>query len=486
MDKLDSALKIGNIVLNSKLENKIAEYVPYGLDSKHPSDWQVRFHKLGATHYQRLLCAALRIGKTHSGCAEDTYHLTGKYPDWWEGHRFDRPIKLWAAGISNEKTRDALQSFLFGNPADPSAFGTGAIPKSCLDYGRVIKKAQVPNAYQSVPVKHVSGRWSTCVLKAYEQKAKAFMSEEVDVIHLDEEPKRDIMSQCLVRGKLLYMTFTPESGMTEVVSQFFNDIKPEYQALIQAGWDDAPHLTKEWKEARIATLLPFERDAKTKGIPLLGSGMVFPIADEEIMCDAFDIPSHYFLIAGLDFGSWNWPTAGAWLAWDRENDVVYVYGTYKAQEKSIPVHAAAVNARGRHIPVMYPHDAEKGDRSTGIKLAQQYRDMGCNMHYMHFTNPPADGEEEGKGGNAVDAGLIEMFTRMQSGRLKVFSNLVDWFKEKQMFHTNDKGLVRKYNDIMDATRYAIMSLRHARPKVRTFGRPVMVDSRFSALDALLN
>lgn len=485
MDKLDTALKLGNALLNSKLENRLAEYRPYGLSDGDPSDWQLRFHKLGATHYQRLLCAALRIGKTHSGCAEDAYHLTGKYPDWWEGWRFDRPIKLWASGISNEKTRDALQSFLFGNPADPSAFGTGAIPKVNLDYNRVIKKAQVPNAYQSVPVKHVSGRWSTCVLKAYEQKAKAFMSEEVDVIHLDEEPKRDIMSQCLVRGKLLYMTFTPENGMTEVVSQFFNDLKEEYQALIQAGWDDAPHLTTEWKEARLATLLPFERDAKTKGIPTFGEGLIFPIDDDEIKCSPFAIPDHYRVLAAMDFGGWNHPTACAWVAIDDDTDIIYIYGTYKSKLRQVAEHASAIRGMGGEIEVQYPHDAEKADRG-GTKLAQLYRNEKVNMFHTHFTNPPAHDEAEGKGGNAVSPGLVEMMLRMQTGRLKVFSNLEDWFKEKRMYHTVDGKIVRKGEDLMSATRYAIMSIRHARAKIRMFARPVRVDSSFDAMSALLN
>ncbi|KKM65018.1 hypothetical protein LCGC14_1495560, partial [marine sediment metagenome] len=453
MDKLDIALKLGNEILNAKLQNKLADYIPYGLSPDDPSDWQLRFHSLGATKYQRLLCAALRIGKSYSGCAEDAYHLTGKYPDWWTGARFDRPVKLWASGISNEKTRDALQAFLFGPPNDPSAFGTGMIPKNCLDYDRAIRKAQVPNAFQSVPVKHVSGRWSNCVLKAYEQKAKAFMSEEVDVIHLDEEPKRDIMSQCLVRGKLLYLTFTPELGMTEVVSQFFNDIKDDYQALIQAGWDDAPHLTEDWKEARLATLLPFERDAKTKGIPTFGEGLIFPIDDDEIKCSPFPIPDHYGVLAGMDFGGWNHPTACAWIAHDTDTDIIYIYAAYKSKLRQTAEHASAIRAKGNDIEIHYPHDAEKADRG-GTKLAQLYRNEKVKMFHTHFTNPPADGEKEGQGGNAVSPGLVEMMLRMQTGRLKVFSNLEDWFKEKRIYHTVDGKIIRKGEDLMSATRYA--------------------------------
>lgn len=483
---LDKVLKLSHSIILGRDQNKLASYRPYGLVEGEP-DWQMRFHAAGATHSQRLLCAALRIGKTLSGCAEDAYHLTGLYPDWWKGYRFDGPVRLWVAGVSNEKTRDAVQAFLFGDPGDAAAFGTGMIPRDCLDPNRITKNPQVANAYRSVKVKHVSGRWSTCDLKAYEQKAKSFMSLKVDVAHLDEEPKQDIMSQCLVRSKLLYMTFTPENGMTEVVSQFFNNIDEKYQSLIQAGWDDAPHLSEEWKKERLATLLPFERDMRSKGIPIFGDGLIFPVADEEIMCAAFKILDHYKVIAGMDFGGWNHPTACVWIAYDSDNDCIYVYGTYKSKEKSIAEHADAIRSRGSNIEVVYPHDAEKADRG-GTKLAQLYRDKGLKMFYTHFTNPPADGEKEGSGGNSVSIGLVEMFNRMQTGRFKVFSNLEDWFKEKRMYHTKDGKVIRKGEDIMSATRYAVMSLRFARAKgiLSTGNRVSIMRGTFNPIDVLNN
>lgn len=482
---LKKSLKLSGGVLTLREQNKMLGYKPYGLSKGDPSSWQLDFHNSGSKFQQRLLCAALRIGKSYCGSFEDACHLTGRYPDWWEGYRFDRPIRLWAAGVSNEKTRDALQAFLFGDPNDPDSFGTGMIPRECLDPNKITKKPQVPNAYASIKVKHVSGKWSTCDLKAYEQKAKSFMSLEVDAIHLDEEPARDIMAQCLVRSKLLYMTFTPESGMTEVVAQFMNDIDDRYQCFITAGWDDAPHLTPEWKESRIATLLPYERDAKTKGIPTFGDGLIFPIMDDEITCDPFKIPDHYRILAGMDFGGWNHPTACVWIAYNDDTDIVYIYDTYKSKEKLVSEHADSIRSRGPHIEVIYPHDAEKADRG-GTKLAQLYRDKMVKMFHVHFTNPPADGEMEGKGGNAVAPGLQEMFSRMQTGRLKIFSNLLDWFKEKSMYHTKDGKVVRKGEDIMSASRYAVMSIRHARARVSRNNRVRVMSGVVNPIDFLMN
>jgi hypothetical protein len=57
------------------------------------------FFKAGASHMERAAIAANRIGKTWGiGGFETTLHLTGDYPEWWEGRRFDHPIEAWVAG----------------------------------------------------------------------------------------------------------------------------------------------------------------------------------------------------------------------------------------------------------------------------------------------------------------------------------------------------------------------------------------------------
>lgn len=466
--------------------NQIENYSPY--------PFQKQFHKDGATCSQRLLMCANRVGKTQSAAAETTYHLTGNYPAWWEGKRFAKPILAWCCGATNEKTRDTVQKRLFGDPLDIEKFGTGFVPKKHLDINRTVRKPGVPNAWQAVQVAHhtngVFDGWSTCVLKAYEMGYKVFTSESVDLIWLDEEPPEDIMTQCLTRQidnpGIMYMTFTPEEGMTAIVTQFMHDLKPG-QSLINATWDDAPHLTEEKKKQILEALPPHERDMRSKGVPMVGQGLVFPIKEELIKCEPFKIPDYFAHICGLDIGAWNHYTAAAWIAHDRDTDIVYVYDCYKAQGQTPPIHAAALRARGDDITIIYPHDAEKGDRQTGKAVAQQYRELGCNMHYTHFTNPPAEGEKEGEGGNSVEAGLIEMLTRMETGRFKVFSHLVAWFEEFRFYHRKDGRVVRINEDLMSATRYATMSLRFAEPRRK--GRMVQAidyDCKFNPLEYRLS
>ena len=250
--------------------------------------------------------------------------------------------------------------------------------------------------------------------------------------------------------------------MTEVVQNFTSDLKPS-QALITAGWEDANHLTDDMKEQILQALPPHEREMRSKGIPMIGSGLVFPIQEDVLSCNPFTIPPHYTRIAAIDFG-YDHPTAVVWIAWDRDEDVVYVYDCYRMAKQIPSYHATHINERegSDWIPVAFPHDGYQHDKGSGVTLAEQYRDNYVNMLPFHFENPPAIGEK--RGGNSVEAGLMEMLDRMEHGRFKVFNTLYDWFEEYRMYHRKDGKLVKLKDDLMSATRYATMSLRHSTTK----------------------
>ena len=267
-DALGRAVKIAKELERRDATNRLSLYTPY--------DYQKKFHNTLAS--QRLLMAGNRVGKSFCGAMEIAYHATGKYPSWWAGKRFNRPVRCWAGGVSNETTRDVCQKELVGQPDDPTAKGTGSIPLN--DIGDTVRKAGVPNAINSLVVKHKTGGYSRIGFKAYEMGKEKWMGEAVDVIWLDEEPPQGIYSQALTRtadkGGIVFMTFTPEQGMTQTVAQFVNNLK-EGQALLQASWDDAPHMTDEVRKQILEALPPHERKMREKGIPQLGSGLVFPI-----------------------------------------------------------------------------------------------------------------------------------------------------------------------------------------------------------------
>ncbi|QDP62400.1 MAG: putative terminase large subunit [Prokaryotic dsDNA virus sp.] len=454
MSALEQAVEIARELERRRATNQLKHYKPY--------PYQVKFHNTVAQ--QRLLMAGNRVGKSWSGAMELAIHLTGLYPDWWEGKRFTRPIRAWAGGASNETTRDICQKELLGQPDDPSARGTGSIPLNLI--GDTVRKAGVPNALNSCVVRHTTGGYSRLAFKAYEMGKEKWMGESLDVIWLDEEPPAQIYTQSLTRtadrGGIVYMTFTPENGMTETVAQYINDIR-DGQALVQATWDDAPHMTKKVRDQILAALPPHERKMREQGIPQLGSGLVFPMAEADMICDPIEIPSHWPRICGLDFG-WDHPTAAAWIAWDRDTDCIYLYDTYSMRQEAVPIHASAIKARGNYIPVIWPMDGRQADKGSGKSLTEQYRSEGVNMTREHFTNPPQQGQKENTGGISVEAGIMDMYTRFQTNRLKIFNNQSKVLEELRMYHRKDGKIVAQHDDIISAFRYAVMSVRKARVK----------------------
>jgi len=178
------------------------------------------FFAAGVEHRERLMMAANRVGKTEGvGGYEMALHLTGEYPDWWVGRRFERPVKAWAAGDTSKTVREIIQEKMLG---PVGRHGTGLIPGDNL--GRVTMKQGVADAIDTVSVKHRAGSESLLVLKSYDQKRQSFQGTEQDIIWLDEEPPMDIYTECLLRTMttdgLIMLTFTPLLGVSDVVKAY--------------------------------------------------------------------------------------------------------------------------------------------------------------------------------------------------------------------------------------------------------------------------
>ena len=459
---LEKALEIVREISARKRYNKVDFYDPY--------PYQLNFHETGSEANQRLLMAANRIGKSYCGAAEMAYHVTGLYPKWWNGRRFEQPIVAWAGGVSNETTRDIVQFELLGSPDDPEAFGSGAIPRSCII--KAERKPGVPNAKSMALIKHVSGGNSSLFFKAYEMGVDKWQGRSVDCVWLDEEPSRELYSQAVTRTLdrrgMVYMTFTPENGMTETVASFMNRLQSG-QSLTNATWDDASekimsmkgergHLSEAVMDQILSSYSPHEREMRRYGRPSIGSGLVFPLSEDRILVDPIHIEDHWPRIAAIDFG-WDHPTAVVWCAIDRDTDTFYIYDCYRASKASPAVHAEIIRSRPHFVPIAYPHDGNRRDSMGNPGLADQYRNLGCNFLLEHFSNPAALGEK--KGSNSVEEGLMAMLQSMENDKFKVFSPLSDWLEEFRMYHRKQNKVVPIRDDLMSATRYAFQSQRFA-------------------------
>jgi len=227
--------------------------------------------------------------------------------------------------------------------------------------------------------------------------------------------------------------------------------------------EDAEHYTPERRAAIIASYPAHEREARAKGIPVLGSGRVFPVAEADIKVDAFSIPKHWALINGVDFG-WDHPFGAVSIAWDRDADCIYVTRVYRQREATPIIHAAAIKPWGPLIPCAWPHDGLQHDKGSGEALAAQYRAQGLNMLQERATFPD--------GGNGVEAGIMELLDRMQTSRFKVFGHLEDWFAEFRLYHRKDGQIVKLADDLMSATRYAVMMIRFANAVADEWSKPL--------------
>ncbi len=424
---------------------------------------QLEFHARGSQFRERLLMAGNQLGKTWSAGFETAMHLTGRYPDSWEGRTWDRPVAGWAAGVTSEVTRDSVQRVLCGRI---NAIGTGAIPRDAIKEKAM--KRGVADAIDTLVIKHggggdVQAGESLLGFKSYDQGREKFQAETLDFVWLDEEPDEDIYTEALTRTNAtsgsVYMTFTPLKGMSGVVKRFLIEKMPGTTVVVMTI-EDALHYTPEQRAAIIASYPAHERDARVKGIPSLGSGRVFPIAEDTIKVEAFPIPVHWAQICGIDFG-WDHPSAAVRLAWDRDTDILYVIAAHRQKEQTPLMFAATVKPWGAWLPWAWPHDGLQHDKGSGEALRDQYAAQGLAMLPNRATHPPAEGEEEGTGGNGVEAGVLDMLDRMQTGRLKVFSHLNDWFEEFRMYHREDGKIVKLDDDLLSATRYASMMKRHA-------------------------
>jgi len=432
--------------------NRLATYKPYAK--------QREFHLAGASYRERLFMAGNQLGKTLAGAAEGAMHLTGAYPDDWDGHRFTKPIVMLAGSESYELTRDGVQRLMVGPPMSEEEWGTGFIPQSSIV--DTTRRSGVSGALDTVTVKHSSGGTSTLLFKAYEQGRGKWQANTVDYVWFDEEPPEDVYFEGITRTNatrgLIAVTFTPLKGMSEVVRRFVMETHPD-RAVTTMTIDDAEHYSPEERAKIIASYPPHEREARTKGVPVLGSGRIFPVAEEDISIEAFRLPEFWPRIGAMDFG-WDHPFAAVELVFDPEGDVVYVTKTYRARQETPILHAKSLIAWGDWLPWAWPHDGLQHSKDSGEPLAKQYKGNGLKMLGSHASF--ADGS------TGVEAGLFDILERMETGRFKVFSHLSDWFEEFRLYHRKDGKVVKEHDDLMAATRYAVMSLRHAIVKPSAF------------------
>jgi len=476
----------------------------------------LRWMRAGKAYPERGFIAANRIGKTDTAAFEVTCHLTGRYPDWWEGKRWERPTDWRAAGDTMLTTRDILQKALLGpHEGVPVKEWKGMLPaRDVVDVTR--KSGGITNCVDTVHIQHVSGGVSRLSFLSYDMGRRVFQGFDCDGFWIDEEPpdpaerlealaagSTDIYGECLLRTMttdgIVLATFTPLRGWTPFMRNYFQtaympgtdeaeEDVPAKQAItssvegmaaeadesdyavksdrvqqvaevnpyaavrprfiVGATWYDAPHPTEKVKAQQWASMLPYQRAARTKGVPQLGAGAVYPIDENDLKVADFAIPEHWWRGFGMDVGGGAKATAAVFCALNPEDRVLYVTSVYKRASNEPSLHAAAIKERmirptkwlwpgvgDAAALIMTDHDAEQ--------LVYTYRRLGLELYLPD---------------KAVETGIADLWDLMVTGRFKVFGSCQAWWDEFRMYRRDARGRVVKVNDhLMDATRYVARS-----------------------------
>ncbi len=458
-----------------------------------PYPKQYEFHAAGEKSRERLLLKGNQIGGTYCAANELAMHATGWYPDWWPGRRYDAPVIIWTGQDTSQQSRAITQPALLGTDVldmKYPEFGTGAIPRETIK--KVTRRvAGVPDVCDQILVKHNSGGLSRIVTKTYDQKPSTYTGARVNIFAPDEVCPIEIYTEGMTRtqaaeGGMIMATFTPMKGMTQVVSRFLEPepgtpFKPVINMTLYdaiggiwpakevldtpwAGEEWVGHYTAEDVERIISEYAPHERKTRTYGDPMAGHGLVFPVDEDSIKVNPFEIPSHWRRICGIDFGI-NHPAAAAWLAHDVTTDIIYLYDCYKQSDQLPEFHAATIRLRDPFtpdrprgwVPVAWPHDGHNRGPASGIELKEEYWKRGVHMLPMSARY---DNDRGGK--QDPEVVLRWLLERMQTGRFKVFNTCKDFFDEMRFYHRDKHNqLVAERDDVIASVRMATMMIRFA-------------------------
>lgn len=321
------------------------------------------------------------------------------------------------------------------------------------------------DAIDTVYIKNINGGNSKLVFKSYEQGQGKMQGDMQNVIHVDEECSMPIYNECRMRTAatkpgfhgMMLVSMTPLKGVTDLISFFTDNRHPnvvkDSRWHTVATWDDNPFLSTEEKDRLMAGMTEQEKDARMKGIPWVGSGLVYPLPEAAYVCDEFNIPEHWPRVYGIDFG-WTHPTAVVFGAHDTNNDVLYIYAEYAVSECTPQQHANNLLRLGVDwMPGVYDPAGKQSQQSNGEQLVQLYKNAGMN------NMTAADNDRQ--------LGILTVLQRMRAGQLKIFSGCKKIRSEIQKYAYDEKGVPYKKNDdLLDAARYLVMSgLSMAAPKV---------------------
>jgi phage terminase large subunit-like protein len=437
-----------------------------------PFEYQKQFYATGAVSDRRGILAANRIGKTVCTCYETAYHLTGLYPDWWTGKRYDHSVTVFVAGESWQQTAMVLQNELTGTPDSKliAQIGTGSIPRHTIVKETI--RSEGANII-SIEVKHTAGGRSRLVFGNYTQEVRNLQGFKLDFVVLDEQPPDDFFSELVTRtattqGQVL-CSFTPLKGLNGLVSKFWNH--EQGYNYIRVAWDDVPEynlwhepfLLKSTRAQLERDYLPHEREARIAGKPVMGQGAVFQLRSwptyktgDYVFRDMRNVQR----VIALDLGLVKDRTVISLMYWEPNEAIAWLHTqiTVRGIDEANPV--AYINNLMRPevfgCPIVLPADASTQGRYTmsSLSIRQLFESYELNVHPKPIMNPP---DSEGRVTNHKSFGINTMRQMLEGGTLLVNENCVEFLREAQNYYVDPQGRFSDPDDCIDSARYALLA-----------------------------
>src|SRR5215471_15296551 len=424
---------------------------------------QLKFFADGARYHQRLVRGGNLVGKSFACAFEVALHLTGQYPSWWSGRRFNKPTRGWIVGPTSQLVRDGPQRQLCTRQGE---FGSGTIPLAAFA-SRPIMIPGGTGGIDTLTTHHATNGardgQSSATFKSFEMRAEKLQAESVDWIWIDERCSEEIYSELLARTTatdgIVFMSYTPLKGGGELTYRFLNEYSADRSdTRIEAH--HARHISAERRAQMEDSYLPHEREARIHGIPQLGVAKVFPFPIDSLM-RAFnpdtDIRSWARWIVGIDFG-YGHPFAAALCAWVHDLDEFYVVDGFRMDRAEAFYHVKRIAGlcRGLRVPVSWPHDGHQHERGSGEAIADVYRRLGAPMLGTHAQSRG--------GGHHLEPAIEEICGYMKRGAFTIASHMTELAEELLNYHRDeDYKVVPLRDDLISAVRYAFMMRRSGKP-----------------------
>jgi phage terminase large subunit-like protein len=414
--------------------------------------------KATATHNFCLFGAGNQLGKTLTAAFIIRTVATGKYPDWWEGRRWDRPVNILIASVTPAQIRKAIQTKLFGRFSD---MGTGMLSKDDItdrETGELMtwNMPGTSNTVVTAEVNHVSGGKSIIEVLTYNQGRDVFQGNTSDIVLFDEEPEHYSIYAEAVRGiirnnGLFILTFTPLKGLTKLLSNFlpnndryFEGEHPDepHRYICRAGVRDVPHFSESAIKAAESEYEPHLREARLYGVPCMGMGSVYPINEDSLIVDAFEIPENWKCCYGMDFGWHN--TAVVFIAKNPVTGIYYIYDEYKRGQVVADIHANAIMKPSRAGQWMRGGCDPAGNKTEadGSTYITTYKQLGLKL-------------VPGVAKIAIGTQLI--YSLMEAGLLKIMSHCTMLLAELRSYQYDEKNPNKIKDDqddhLLDAMKY---------------------------------